>query len=67
MVDKTDCWVEVENDDGSSSDLAFWWPYCVVDGCENRVCTWLSDNKCYPHSANKHIIALKKSLEKVMA
>lgn len=63
-MDKTDCWVTSVNDDGSDGDT-FWWPFCEVNGCANRVCTWLSHDKCYPHSANKYVIELKKNLTKV--
>lgn len=52
-VDKTNCWVQDENG-------TFWWPYCVVDGCENRVCVNISDRFCFPHSpGNPHVNRMK--------
>lgn len=26
------------------------WPNCKVFGCKNKICTWLSPDKCHPHA-----------------
>ena len=51
-MDKTDTWIEICDDDGKTVD-AFHWPFCVVDGCSNRICRNISDLYCYPHSGGK--------------
>jgi len=33
----------------------FWWKDCVVPGCENQVCRWLSETKCHPHAQNPRV------------
>lgn len=32
-------------DDGGS---IFWWKDCATPGCNNQVCTWLSNTLCHP-------------------
>lgn len=44
MIDKTKTLVVDENDE------VFHWAYCAVPECCNRVCTWLSNTYCYPHT-----------------
>lgn len=52
-VDKSETWIEC----GSSG---FHWPYCVVDGCENRRCVNISDRFCFTHSpGNSHVKWMK--------
>lgn len=36
----------VVGDDGKT----YYWPRCVVAGCENRSCLRLGSSKCYPHT-----------------
>lgn len=52
-IDKSDCWVADEH-------VPFWWPYCEVDGCENRICRNISDRFCFLHSeGNQHVKRMK--------
>lgn len=52
-VDKSETWIADENG-------GFFWPYCIVDGCENRVCRGISDRHCFPHSpGNEHVKRMK--------
>lgn len=31
----------------------FWWKDCKTSGCDNQVCTWLSNSLCHPCSLRK--------------
>lgn len=38
------------------------WPFCSIDGCENRICLGASDEFCYPHTL-EHL--LKQQIEAI--
>lgn len=53
IIDKTDTWFECWDDTETFVLQAFHWPYCEVDGCENRICRGVSDRFCHPHSGGR--------------
>lgn len=52
-IDKTDTWFELWDDSGENIVDAFHWPFCQVEGCENRICLHVSQRFCHPHSGGK--------------
>lgn len=34
---------------GSDGEL-YYWPRCIIPGCENRACLRLNSRRCYPHT-----------------
>lgn len=53
MIDKSDTWIEIWSDDETHIIDAFHWPFCVVEGCGNRIKRGVSDLYCHPHSGGK--------------
>lgn len=55
--------VEVVDDDGTTLEI-FDWPFCGVDGCENRICLNISERYCHPHSGGTAVELLKTMFNK---
>jgi len=52
--------IDVEFEDGH---IETWdWPFCQVDGCENRICLGVSKRFCHPHSGGN---AADKLIEQI--
>lgn len=65
MEDKSDTWFELWDDNGDHVIDAFHWPYCMVEGCYNRICRGISDKYCHPHSGGKEANKLIHELNKM--
>jgi hypothetical protein len=52
---------EMERDEWVEDETGrFVWPFCTVEGCENRICRGISDRYCFPHApGNEHVKRMK--------
>ncbi len=42
-------------DDEISQEVLDNWPNCSVPDCPNKICKWLSKDKCHPHATGRFV------------
>lgn len=53
MTNETDTTLVDIYDEDNNYLYTLDWPYCQIEGCENRICLGVSEKFCHPHSGGK--------------